>query len=300
MTTPAPIGVIAHYNLLERLEPAGPGELYRARDTHHGRTVAVRLLPAAMAPDAQSRAAVIGQAKALASFSHPNVTIVFDAGEHEGRVYIAFEFLKGEPLRFEMGGRPMNVRRALEIASQIANAVAEAHAGGFLHGGLSPDSVIITAKGQTKVPGFELAARAGVDYVDGDLKLRDYESPEEARGEAVDERADIYSVGAILYEMLTARRPPHKGAAAPSTFNAHVPKALDVLVLKAVAPNPESRYQNAATLAAELRSIHAAMNAPGASLDEVPVRSRPRLPMALIVAATIGGLLGALFWLTRS
>ena len=300
MTTPAPIGVIAHYNLLERLEPAGPGELYRARDTHHGRTVAVRLLPAAMAADARSRAAVIEQAKALASFSHPNVTIVFDAGEHDGRVYIAFEFLKGDPLRLEMGGRPMNVRRALEIASQIGNAVAQAHAGGFLHGGLSPDSVIITAKGQTKVPGFELAARAGVDFVDGDLKLRDYESPEEARGESGDERADIYSVGAILYEMLTARRPPHKGAAAPSTFNPHVSKEVDELVLKAVAPNPASRYQSAATLAAELRAIIATLDARGGPPDEGPSQSRRRVPLALIVAVIVGALLGALFWLTRS
>ena len=300
MTTPAPIGVIAHYNLLERLEPVGPGELYRARDTHHGRTVAVRLLPAAMAPDAKSRAALIAQAKALASFSHPNVTIVFDAGEQDGRVYIAFEFLKGDPLRLEMSGRPMNVRRALEIASQIANAVAAAHAGGFLHGGLSPDSVIITAKGQTKVPGFELAARAGVDFVDGDLKLRDYESPEEARGEAGDERADTYSVGAILYEMLTARRPPHKGAAAPSTFNPHVPKELDERVLKAIAPNPASRYQSAATLAAELRSMTTALDVHGGPPDEAPAQSRRRVPMALIVALLVGVVLGALFWITRS
>ena len=96
MTTPAPIGVIAHYNLLERLDPSGPGELYRARDTHHGRTVTLRLLPAALTPDAAARAALIERARSLAAFSHPNVTTLFDVGEHDQRVFLAFEFLRGQ------------------------------------------------------------------------------------------------------------------------------------------------------------------------------------------------------------
>src|SRR5262250_2611515 len=113
-SVPGPIAVIDHYNLLERLDPAGPGELFRARDTKKGRTVAVRLLPADFV-GAASRRAFIENARGLASLSHPNVTTLFDVGEHNGRVFIVFEYLRGQSLRSEMGGRPMNVRRVLEL-----------------------------------------------------------------------------------------------------------------------------------------------------------------------------------------
>src|SRR3954469_20230056 len=249
MTTPVPgpIAVVAHYNLLERLEPAGPGELFRARDTKQGRTVAVRVLPKEFV-DASARQTFMERARGLSALSHPNVTTVFDVGDHEGRIYIVFEFLKGQSLRTEMGGRPINVRRAIDLAVQMSDAVADAHGCGYVHGGLSPDSVVITAKGHAKIPAFALASRdgfAGPDAVD----LHDYDSPEEARGLASDERSDIYSVGAVMYEMLTGRRPLHRGAAAASAGNAHVPPELDDVVLKAVAPNPDSRYQSAATFA---------------------------------------------------
>src|SRR6185436_2565289 len=101
-----PIGVIAHYNLLERLEPEGPGDLYRARDTKAGRTVTIRSLPADFTPDAASRGALIEQARAILPLSHPNVITLFDAGEEGGRVYLVFEFLIGQSLRREMAGRP--------------------------------------------------------------------------------------------------------------------------------------------------------------------------------------------------
>ena len=105
----------------------------------------------------------------------------------------------------------MNVRRAVELAVQIADAVAEAHAAGFVHGGLSPDSVVITAKGHAKIPAFELAAHGGFEHGRRRGRLHDYDSPEEARGQAADDRSDIYSVGAMLYEMLTTRRPHAPG-----------------------------------------------------------------------------------------
>src|SRR6185295_16325562 len=180
---PAPIGTIAHYNLLERLDPSGPGELFRARDTRLGRTVTVRLLPAPFASGAAERAKLLDQAASIKLLSHPNIMTVFDAGEHDGRVYLVFEYLQGQSLRAEMAGRPLNVRRAVELAIQIAEAVSEAHAGGLIHGGLSPDTIVITAKGHAKIPAFELAARAGYDEAAGGGRLRDYDSPEEARGQ---------------------------------------------------------------------------------------------------------------------
>src|SRR5262249_26983466 len=155
------------------------------------------------AHDAAVRTQLLDQIGTIKSMSHPNVTAVFDAGEHEGQIFIAFEHLKGQPLRAEMAGRPMNVRRAVELATQIADAIAEAHAGGFTHGALSPDTVIITAKGHAKIPAFELASRAGYEENGDSARLRDYDSPEEARGQPPDDRSDIHSVGAVLYEMLT-------------------------------------------------------------------------------------------------
>ncbi len=297
-TAQAPIGAIAHYNLLERLDPAGPGDLYRARDTHRGRTVTVRLLPAAFEADPDTRRAFVTRAQTMIAMSHPNVTTVFDVGEQDGRLYLVFEFLKGQSLRAEMAGRAMNVRRAVELAIQMADAIAEAHADGFVHGGLSPDSIVITAKGHAKIPPLEFATRGGFDQSDGLSRLSDYDSPEEARGEAADERSDIYSIGAMLYEMLSTRRPSHRGAAAPSVSNRHVPPEVDDIVLRAVAPNPHSRLQSAATLDAELRSVSAILDVRGGASDEdqgePPAANVSR---ALVMTALILAAIGLLVWM---
>ena len=263
--SPTPIGVVAHYNLLEQLEPSGPGDLYRARDTKAGRTVAIRLLPADFTSDP---AALITQARGLTSLSHPNVTTLFDVGEHEGRVYLAFEFQKGQSLRAEAAGRAMNVRRAVEIAIHIADAISDAHAQGFVHGGLSPESIVISAKGRAKIPAFELASQSGFDKNGNDGRLIDYEAPEEARGEAPDDRSDVYSVGAIVYETLTTRRPMHRGASAPSATNPKVPKELDEIVLKALSPNADSRFQSAVAFAGALRGSIAVLDALGVAGEE--------------------------------
>jgi serine/threonine protein kinase len=300
MSVPAPLGSVAHYTLLERLEPAGPGDLYRARDTHRGRTVAVRLLPPDFTADP---AALVRDARSLIALSHPNVITLFDVGDHEGRVFLVFEFLKGQSLRAEMAGRPLNVRRAVDFAVQMTDAVADAHAAGFVHGGLSPDSVVVTARGHAKIPAFELAAHGGYEQAGGEMRLRDYDSPEEARGERPDERSDIYSVGAILYEMLTTRRPLHRGASAPSASNAHVPKELDDVVLKAVAPNPASRHQSAAALAGELRSVAAVIDARGGAGDEDDDQPPPSTSLGrvmLVAIVILAGLAALAWWFMRS
>ena len=294
---PLPIGQIAHYNLLERLDPAGPGDLYRARDTRKGRTVVIRLLPAGFLSGAASAAALIEGARSVGVLSHPNVTTLFDAGEHEGRVYLAFEFLTGRSLRAEMSGRPMNVRRAVELAIQVADAIAEAHAAGFAHRGLSPESIVVTAKGRVKIPAFPLATREGFEP-DG-VTLRDYDSPEEGRGEAPDDRSDVYSVGAILYDMLASRRPPHKGAAAPSVANRHVVPELDDVVLRAVAPNPQRRQQSAAILAGELRGLAARFDAHDIGDDDTDHPDSPSKGSAgtvMLVAVVVAVVAGLAWW----
>jgi serine/threonine protein kinase len=298
------IGVVAHFNLLERLEPAGPGELYRARDTRHGRTVVVRVLPAS--GDEQADRTLLQQAESLASLSHPNAITLFASGEHDGRVFLAFERITGRSLRAEMAGRQMKVRRAVELAIQITDAVAEAHAIGFLHNGLSPDTIGITAKGHAKIPTFHLATTLGLEGPMSD-RLVDYFSPEEAEASPADERSDIYSIGAVLYEMLTARRPMHRGASAPSTSNRHVPKDLDAVVLKAVAPNRDRRFQSAAEFAAALRAVLPVLD--GADVPSELIRGARNQPgegtasigrVALTTLIILVALAAIAWWVTRS
>jgi serine/threonine protein kinase len=302
MSTPAPtaIGTVAHYNLLEKLEPSGPGDLYRARDTRAGRTVTIRVLPAGHPATPAEREQLLQNARSMVALSHPNVTTLYEAGEHEGRIFLAFEFLKGQSLRAEMAGRPMNVRRAVELGIQISEGVSEAHAAGFIHGGLHPETIGVTAKGHAKIPAFELASRGGFEETASGMRLRDYDSPEEARGQAPDDRSDIYSVGALIYEMLTTKRPMHKGAAAPSASNPNVPKELDDVVLRAVAPNPDSRIQAAAALAAELRSVAAILDVRGVPGEEgeTPEESTSVAKIVLI-AIVILAALGVIFWIAR-
>lgn len=292
---PTPLGVIGDYNLLEVLEPSGPGELFRARDTRHGRTVTVRLLPSGYPEDVAARRDLIEAARALVRLSHPNLTTLFGAGQHEGRIYLAFEHVQGHSLRLEMPQQPINVRRAVELGILIADGVAQAHASGYLHRGLAPDSIAVTARGHAKIAAFPLATRIGFVGVGTDAVLADYPSPEEARGEPGDDRSDVYSVGAVLYELLTAKPPHPRGAAAPSATNLRVPISLDTLVLQAVAPNPASRPATAAAFASALRAIERADLRDTHDRSPEPSRARGRsgmtiwLILALVVLSALGG-----------
>jgi serine/threonine-protein kinase len=302
-TGSALIGVIGPYNLLEALPESGPGRLYRARDTKHGRTVGVRVLPADFASTRDDRRAFIESARELVRMSHPNVTTLFDIGEHEDRVFLVFEFLVGQPLRAEMIGQHVRLRRALELAIQVTDAVGTAHSLGFSHRGLSPESIVVTTRGHAKIPAFDLAVRDGFEPGSDGGRLRDYESPEETDGQPPDDRSDVYSVGAILYEMLTAKRPNPRGAAAPSTSNALVPAQLDQVVLKAVAPNPESRYESAAALAAALRQCLADLDDNGGPVDdeEAPAAATAATgKYVALAAAAVAALAAVIWWLTTS
>ena len=139
MTTSVPdtLGSVGDYTLLERLTPAGPGDLYRARDTRHGRTVTVRILPESVTSDDQAPS-FVAEAQRLIRFTHPNVTTVFDAGVQDGRAFLVFEFIKGRPLAAEVHGQPMAARRAADLAVQVADAIAEVHAAGFTQAGSAP------------------------------------------------------------------------------------------------------------------------------------------------------------------
>jgi len=281
---PEATGAIAHYNLLERIGQGGLGDVYRARDTKVGRTVALKLVADGAFADAAERQAFLQDARGAAILSHPNIATLFDVGEYDGGCYLAYEFASGVTLRQEMSGRPENPRRAVELAVQIADALADAHSGGVLHGDLRPDTIFVTQKGSAKVLDFGMSrwtrggktrARAatspeslGADAV----AVVGYMSPEQALGGSVDPRSDVFSLGVVLYEMLTGRNPFSAASAAQTVVNVTstaVPSSqaaatastdLEAIVGRAMAKEIDKRHQSAAAFSAELRSVGAMLD----------------------------------------
>lgn len=276
---------IAHYNLLDKIGQGEFGEVFRARDTRLGRTVALRVLPQDSFTSAANRDALLEEARAAATLSHPNIATLFDVGEHNGGCYLAYEFASGVTLRQECEGRAVNPRRAVELAVQIADALADAHSHGVLHGDLRPDTIFVTTKGSAKVLDFGMArwtrggttrARA-VDSAEGlpldAVRVVGYMSPEQALGGAVDPRTDVFSLGVILYEMLTGRQPfsgPTPAATilnvigtatpAPTPQGSRALADLDAIVARAMSKEIGGRHQSAASFSAELRSVGAMLD----------------------------------------
>src|SRR4029077_1780560 len=216
---------LGQYKILDRIGAGGMGEVYRARDTRLGRTVAIKVLAQDVANDPARRDRFLREARAAAALSHPNIAALYEIGEDQGQLFLAFEFVPGAPLSPVIGGRPLNTRRAVDFAIQIADALADAHAAGIVHRDIKPGNVIITPKDKAKVLDFGLATwTAGgherehaahdapvlVTTAGTTLGPVAYMSPEQALGEKVDHRTDIFSLGIVLFEMLTGR-PPFAG-----------------------------------------------------------------------------------------
>jgi serine/threonine protein kinase len=272
---------VAHYRLLDRVGEGGLGEVYRARDTKVGRTVALKLLRPTLLERPGARERFQADTAAVAALSHPNIATLFDVGEHQGRYYLAYEFVTGETLRQQMAGRPMQARHALEIAIQLADALAEAHSRGVIHADLRPENIVITAKGSSKLldigmshwtKGGETRARitASSDSGASATHVAAYMSPEQIIGGEVDARTDIFSLGVILYEMLTGRTPFAAQTAADTVVNvtarvpapargavADLPKEIDATIGRALAKDLAQRQASAVSFAAELRSVAA-------------------------------------------
>ncbi len=276
---------VAHYNLLELIGEGRLGQVYRARDTKVGRTVALKLVPAAALSDPAVRERFFEDARAAATLSHPNIATLFDVAEHEGGAYLAYEYVHGAPLREEMSGQSVGPRRTLDVAIQVADALADGHAAGIVHGDVRPDNIMITRKGSAKLLEFGMSAwsaagecraqavaspeRLGPDA----MPIVSYMSPEQALDGSVDFRTDVFSLGIVVYEMLTGRH-PFAGAgvagtvvniiqATPppvSSVNADVPQDVDAILARALAKNIEGRQQSAASFSAELRSVAAVLD----------------------------------------
>ena len=288
---------IGHFKILEPLGSGGLGDVYRARDTRLGRTVAVKVIGPSIARDPARLDALHDMAIRLTKLSHPNIAMLFEGGQDGDQRYLVFEYVQGEPLASLINGRPLNVRRALEFAINLADGLAEAHAAGFTHGDIRPDTIMITPKDRAKFMNFGLsrftaggAMRATTAVV--------YVAPEELAGQPPDARSDIYSLGAVLFEMLTGRQ--RARGLVLSSLNPNVPPELEQVVTRMLASNVDTRAQSAATVAAELRSVAAILDtrteaeeaaAAFETHGRVDARRRRGVMVGLIVLLVLAGAL---------
>lgn len=297
----------SRYKRLEQIGKGGLGQVYRARDTERGRTVAVKYLPAALTDDPARREALLQQARRVARLSHPGIVTLFDVGEADGRVFLVFEYIAGRLLREIVGGHPIKPRRAIDFGVQLADALAEAHGDELAHGDVRPETIYVTGKDRAKLADFGLSdfTRGGIarrpGSVEGDAALKrnvaSYLAPEEVAGDPADALTDIYGLGCVLFEMLTGRqaypRPEVDKPPRVSSITRAVPRELDAIVARALARDRSARYQTAATLAAELRGVGAILDVrtatdEGEFVDEEQPSGLRRAVLVLLALAVIG------------
>ena len=259
---------ISHYKILEKLGEGGMGVVYKAEDTTLKRAVALKFLPPEMTRDPQANARFLHEARAAAALNHSNICTVFEIDEADERTFIAMECVEGENLRDKIEAGALELDEAIDIAVQIAEGLAAAHEKGIVHRDIKPANIVVTPKGRVKIMDFGLVRVAGgaqLTKIGTTVGTVAYMSPEQARGDAVDHRTDLWSLGVVLYEMVTGGRPfrgDRDQAVIHSILNAEPPPmsvimpgvslALDRVVERMLAKDADSRYGNAAELLTNL------------------------------------------------
>ncbi|HEX5965332.1 MAG TPA: protein kinase, partial [Pyrinomonadaceae bacterium] len=304
---------LGRYEIRSKIGAGGMGEVYQARDLDLARDVAVKVLPATFSADATRLHRFQQEACAAGALNHPNVLIVHDIGAHDGYPYIVSELLEGETLRKRIGGTPLGQRRAIDYALQLAHGLAAAHEKGIIHRDLKPDNVFITNDGRVKILDFGLAKLTQVDgyEVQTDVPTRrvntdpgvvmgtvGYMSPEQLKGQKVDQRTDIFSFGAILYEILAGKRAFLRESAAEtmsailkedppelSTTNQSVSPALERLVNHCLEKNPEARFHSARDIAFALEAVSGSNGNSAQTLTLPAPATRPWTRRELILAS---------------
>jgi serine/threonine protein kinase/Tol biopolymer transport system component len=274
---------VGPYEILSPLGAGGMGEVYRARDARLGRDVALKVLPTSFSDNKDRLYRFEQEARAAGALNHPNILSIHDLGTNNGAPYVVFELLEGETLRQRIAGTPLPHRKAIDYAVQIAHGLATAHDKGIIHRDLKPENLFITKDGRVKILDFGLAKLAQVDPIEIESNIPTrrvvsepgvivgtvgYMSPEQVRGNKVDHRSDIFSLGAILYEMLSGRR-AFQGDSAVETMSAilkeeppdlsatnkNITPALERIAHHCLEKNPEERFQSARDLAFDLQAL---------------------------------------------
>ena len=277
---------LGQYRVVEQLGAGGMGVVYKAQDVRLGRLVALKVLPQTNAQDQEEAIERFRrEARTASSLNHPNICTIYSFDDHQGQLYLAMELLEGETLDRKLSGRALDLRMILELGSQIADALDAAHSEGILHRDIKPANIFLTRRGQVKVLDFGLAKLAPGFYRTRDDSVHQlteqftsmagttvgtvaYMSPEQARGEDVDPRTDLFSFGVVLYEMATGRQSFGGATTAvvfdgilnrepmpPSTINGAIPVELDRIISKALEKDRGLRYQSAADLRADLQRL---------------------------------------------
>jgi hypothetical protein len=313
------------YIVQDKLGEGGMGEVYRARDTRLDRDVAIKVLPAEVALDPDRRARFEREARAVAALTHPNILAIHDVGSQDGTAYLVTELLAGETLRQRLGEGALTPRKAVEMGIQIADGLAAAHEKGIVHRDLKPENLFVTRDGRVKILDFGLAAQFAATTGDANsptiaagtqpgvvLGTVGYMSPEQVRGAKVDSRTDIFSLGTVLFEMLTGRRAFQRDTAAEtmtailredvpelSSTGRQIPPPLDRIVRRCMEKNADERLQAARDVAIALEAVSGSeLSAPsGSQAIATTARRSWHLPALMVALLLVGVGAG---WLAKS